>query len=792
MSSRNRRGGVTPPVLLLILMAPAAVMAAETGPDGGVPADRSVADGAAATEAAVATVDGGDRADAGADRVATLGPGIGLPVAVLPAAPVGPDAGPHRVEELTVLGTRESRTAGSAHVLKGKDLERLDYDNPEQVVKAVPGVYARSEDGMGLRPNIGIRGTSPDRSKKITLMEDGVLFGPAPYSAPAAYFFPQITRMEMVRVIKGPAGVSFGPQTVGGAIDLVTRRVPVGEVGSLDLATGQYGYGKLHAYYGASSGRSGYVIEGVHLRTDGFKQLDGGGDTGFVHNEWMWKGRYQLSNNPNALQEVTLKLGYSDEDSHETYLGLTDADFRANPLRRYRASQLDHMLWHRTQVVAFYRAEFARAFTIDVAAYRHDFSRTWRKVNHLKNRAIADVLAEPDGAMNQIFYRVLTGDEDSASAAETIYVGPNRRNYVSQGIQAIAAWRGLTGPISHRYEASARLHYDHIDRLHTEDGFLMRSGTLVHDGNGTLTTADARAWTNAVALYAGGWSSWGPLTLTPGLRTEFITATVRDRLAGIETARATDTVFIPGIGAHLALTPSLGLFAGAYRGFSPVAAEAEEGAREEYSVNYEAGARWRGRNTRFEAIGFFNDYQNLTSVCSFAQGCVTEAAFQQYNAGRVYIWGAELLAQVNIPVGRRVVFPLSGTYTLTRTRLRDTYESEDPTLGNVTAGDEMPYVPHHQAMVSAAIDTPFASLTCAATYVSAMREQAGHGEIPSGLRTDESFLLDVTARAFIGRHGQVYLQGRNILDADDLASRRPFGARPVAPRWIQVGTKWNF
>ena len=103
----------------------------------------------------------------------------------------------------------------------------MDYDNPEKVVtKSVSGVYARGEDGFGLRPNIGIRGVNPDRSKKITLMEDGLLFAPAPYAAPAAYYFPLITRMELVRVIKGPGAVSFGPQTIGGAIDLVTRSIP--------------------------------------------------------------------------------------------------------------------------------------------------------------------------------------------------------------------------------------------------------------------------------------------------------------------------------------------------------------------------------------------------------------------------------------------------------------------------------------------------------------------------------------------------------------------------------------
>jgi Fe(3+) dicitrate transport protein len=40
--------------------------------------------------------------------------------------------------------------------------------------------------------------------------------------------------------------------------------------------------------------------------------------------------------------------------------------------------------------------------------------------------------------------------------------------------------------------------------------------------------------------------------------------------------------------------------------------------------------------------------------------------------------------------------------------------------------------------------------------------------------------------------GQVYFSVRNLLGAEDIAARLPFGARPVAPRWIQVGTQWSF
>ena len=53
-------------------------------------------------------------------------------------------------------------------------------------------------------------------------------------------------------------------------------------------------------------------------------------------------------------------------------------------------------------------------------------------------------------------------------------------------------------------EAGVRYHYDRIDRLHTEDGFLMIGGNLMPIGaaHRTITTANGRAWANALALHA--------------------------------------------------------------------------------------------------------------------------------------------------------------------------------------------------------------------------------------------------------------------------------------------------
>ena len=93
-------------------------------------------------------------------------------------------------EEMVIVGEQRSTLAGSAYVLDEEALEAFNYTDINRVVSQIPGLYVRDEDGYGLRPNIGIRGATADRSQKLTLMEDGILIKPAPYSAPTAYYVP--------------------------------------------------------------------------------------------------------------------------------------------------------------------------------------------------------------------------------------------------------------------------------------------------------------------------------------------------------------------------------------------------------------------------------------------------------------------------------------------------------------------------------------------------------------------------------------------------------------------------
>lgn len=762
--------------------------------------------------------DVGDDADAGdpdggvADGGEELEPVEPEPVEEEPVEPVEPEVVDEPIEEVlveeelveeddpadlrvdTALITAEelARSGGAGNRKDEEELRELNYDDPSSQLQDVPAVYVRREDGFGLRPNIGIRGANSERSKKITLMEDGILFAPAPYSAPAAYYFPIVSRMVGIEVFKGPSAVRYGPHTVGGAVNWITRPVPYDTVAGVDLNFGSFLTGKLHSYFGTSWDHVGVLIEGVQWQSDGYKELDGGGPTGFNKSELMGKLRINSDLAAETFHALVIKLGYSRETSYETYLGLTDDDFRDTPNRRYAASALDKMDWDRLQGEARYRVEVGRKFDLQVTGYRHNYARVWEKLNRFGTGAptISDVLANPTGS-REVYLDILSGEADSADPLENLFIGRNDRRFVAQGVDVVANVHSKIGEtIENRLRFGARVHHDRIIRLHTERGYAMESGELVAVDAAAVTTTNNRGSTIAYSAFVLDEFQFWRLVATPGLRVELIDGELED-LRTNAVAPNFQTALLPGIGLYGALTEHFGLLGGVHRGFSPESPGQPEGVAPETSVNYEAGARFSRPKSKsiVEVVGFFNDYRNLLGECSFAAGCDEAAVDDQFNAGAVWVYGLEAVAGHKIKAPKSLTFGLHGSYTFTASRFRTAFASSNPQFGEVEVGDELPYVPAHQTSLRLGVEWKSLTWNVAGTYVSPMREEAGQGD---AVRTDEQFILDSLLSWEFFDGFTVYGKVDNALNQRPIVSRRPFGARPSRPLMLQAGLRWDY
>lgn len=691
-----------------------------------------------------------------------------------------------------VIEVARSVEPGSEHVVSEAELERFEHDDIHQILATVPGVYFREEDGFGLRPNIGMRGTDPERSAKVALMEDGILIAPAPYSAPAAYYFPLVTRMSAVEVVKGPGTVVYGPNTVGGSVNLVSQEVPrSGHIGFVDVAGGDSLYGKLHARYGMATSYAGFLVEGVKLHSNGFKDLDGGGNTGFDKTDLVFKGRLQSNPAHRTFHQVNLTIGYADEDSNETYTGLSDDDFAANPYRRYRGTALDHMSWDHLRWQLSHRVEIGSDVDVQTTLYRNSFNRAWRKLNGFRGDSdLAGILANPDAGNNPIFFGVLRGDSDTSSAAEELLIGTNDRRFVSQGLQTVIHGEKQVWPGKHDLRLGVRLHRDQADRHHSEDPYAMIGGELMSAGTTEITT-DSLAMASAAATFLQDQIAMGPVALTLGSRIELVSTELVDRMMATTT---TDHYFvwIPGAGAYYKVVEGVGLLAGVHKGFVPVAPGAGDGVRPEDSLNYETGVRLSRWGIGAEAIGFFTDYRNLKGSCTFSSGCETDQLGQEFNGGAVHTLGVESMIQASPAIAPELHLLMRGSYTFTRSTFQSDFESDNPQWGSVEAGDYLPYLPQHQLSGTMGLQSASWELSAALRFQGAMRNHAGQGTIPDGERIPAYAVADLAGSYDFGRWGRAYLTIDNVFDQPYLVSYRPYGARPGKPRIAILGYKNRF
>ena len=699
------------------------------------------------------------------------------------------------IESVTIIGSKEDvkDLAGSGAVISNEDLQKAMDTDIQKILTAVPGIYMRTEEGYGLRPNISIRGTAIERSGKVTIMEDGVLVAPAPYTASSAYYFPTTGRIHAVEVLKGPAVVSQGPQTIGGAINLISTPIPKVASGKFIQEIGENGMTRTHTYYGGSQGNLGALVEIHEHASDGFDSIANvGGDTGFDKSDLMIKANYTSGNHSLTFKRVDL-----DETSNQSYVGLSQASFNANPRMRYGATAYDKMMNDGEQTSLTYEGSFNN-FDIRFTSWQNDYHRDWFKVSDFNNDS-------EHGERDDINELISDANNGSANAqaildgelAVEIEYKHNNRYYTNEGYQFNISTQigihALTVGYRDMEDSESRVQaHEYADQA--ADGSLSPLYGYIGLNNSNNRLRES----SATSYYIEDTMDFGRLAVTVGYRSEDYDQRHRrwsDRagpnLTMVRTGEAdnrdtftTNDHTTSSFGATYDLNDNVILVAGFHQGMTPMF-----GADPEEADNMELGLRYSEGTTNIEAFYFESDYSRLAAECTLVSGAACDADESAiFSGGEADVSGLEFSGSWIIE-GNGVTYPISVNYTSTDATFANSSDSDY--FGTVAAGDDLPYIPDSQSsIVVGFINDNGLSGNARLVNIGSSCSLAACGTYN---KIEAHSYLDLSLRKALNEDMDVYLILENTLDSEDLISRAPSeGARSQKPRTMKVGFSINF
>ena len=719
------------------------------------------------------------------------------------------------MQEVSVIGSKFNikNIAGSAAYLDVQDIRQHSVSDINRLLRRVPGVTLRQEDGFGLFPNISLRGVDPSRSAKVTMMEDGILTAPAPYSAPDAYYSPATARMSGVEVMKGSSQVKYGPRTTGGVINFQSTLIPTAEKYYMKTSYGTFDELRNHAYFGntehTDSGKFGYLVEYYTRNNTGFKNLDdnlpsirGEADTGINRKEPMLKLSYEPKSS--LYQRFEFKYGHTDLDANETYLGLSTADFRSSPNRRYAASRFDEINseHHRTYLRHF--LEFDSKTSLVSTVYGNTFHRNWQKLDKIRVNGAGSDLSLDEALLDANGLAVLKGE-----AAGTLRLRNNNRSYYMYGVQSALAHNTKIGEIEHQIEVGLRYHYDQIRRFQMDEDF-------TQDANGAITAvsqaqggADGNVLqeTDAVALNIKDTMKHGKFTLAPGIRTEYIIGSYHDYGAGRTGTKGT-IALVGGASLKYDLFDSaeedIDLFGGIFRGFSPAAPESafENGLREETSLGYEAGVRYKNAPKAFstEAIFFLTDTEDLIVRADI--GDTTSG--DTINGGEIRSYGLELLANYDQGLAKNWAFQtptyVAFTYTNAEFQKNIGTSSGGSIFAGAVSGNKVPYISPYVISAGTGVIYKKLNVNIDANYTSETwadgrnlsTNNATDGDASERFgKIDEQWTIDAAVGYQVNKKVRLFSNFKNITNESFIVSRQPAGPRPNLPFSMMAGLEFD-
>ncbi|WP_370280451.1 TonB-dependent receptor family protein [Pontibacterium sp.] len=634
---------------------------------------------------------------------------------------------------------------GSRNLVTEEELHQRGALNLEDALRATPGLQVLDETGTGILPNIGVRGLNPLRSERVQFLVDGYPIAIGPYTNVGVSLFPvTLPSIEAVDVVRGGAAVHFGPNNVGGVINLHTRPIPLKTEHTLHeklVIAEETGNVFSDTYYRVG----GQVDEDLALQFQANVQRgDGARDHSNTEvNNFILDTQYTL----NANHDIAAQLQYYDVDA-ELPGALSPDAYSADPSQSQRPHD-------------GYKADMLRGTLTWTFTPNDDVELQWRNFAHDADRTF--------------FFgqRLGTGDHWADPSLLSTHVADSPRLFKVYGTEPRLSLRQG----NHEITLGARYVHEDVEFDVNREEFAAN------------TYANVRDWsfeTDAYALYASDTISLleDRLQVTPGLRYETVKTDYFDGKSGNRDQNDVDEL-LPGLTVGYQATDQLFLFSNAQRSLVPVqtAQVTKNGeVANETAWNYELGARIQASDNLATSLTLFRiEHEDQIQY--------NKASNTYLNLGETLSQGIELSADwqtsANLQLG------LSYSYLDTEQK------------SGANQGKELPNAPHHHLGAEAVYNYGNWQASLNGLYVSSSFSDAANTEIETsngsaGKLPSYTLLNARLAHSFQLENDkdlQLSLSVNNLLDEDYYfrgADVSPVGRVPAPGRAFILEAKLDF
>jgi len=506
---------------------------------------------------------------------------------------------------ILVIGSKaddRQRQPAANTLVTAEELRIQQPRSTEEALRGVPGVSIKPEEETAIVGNIGIRGLSSSDYKTL-ILEDGVPVAPGLFVGNGRYYNPRVQRMDGIEVLRGAGSLRYGPSTIGGVINYVTKNPEPGI--KVDMHTGSFNTHEWGVEVGgtAASGDATFGAVISRVKSDGFM------DKEFSMHDVMLKAGLEFAGN----QRVGVKYTDYQNDANISYRGVFLAEYEVGSGRNPAPD--DWFLTGRRSI---------------------DLNHEWTITENVRLHTVVF-----SSELYRDYWRFATNNTASAAARRWIYtdsVNGNNRAFERLGIDSRLFLTHETFGLANEAEVGLRFMSEEM-----------------HDVTVAATRANQRSGTinREVVDAADSWSMHlqnrivltDRLAVTAGLRAEVYEQTRHDlrRAEALgNRAKTNNTELLPGVGFTWAFSEQIQGFANAYKAFSPALnGDALNGLDDqelsaERSINMEAGVRGSAGDFEYEATIFRMDFDNQIIPAN------SNSQFQVTNGGKTLHQGLEL------------------------------------------------------------------------------------------------------------------------------------------------------